>query len=116
VDLLAPLFGMQQHPFDNAGLNVVGPQVLDRAHGIEGGLHDDAAFDDGTAAFIGALLSLLLLGGEEQIVHIILVQMGGLIMIKRSCKGSMADGAAKSMSGSYHSAIKILLTFDERRH
>ena len=59
MNLLAPLFRVQQHALDNAGLDVMGPQVFDRTHGIEGGLHHDAAFHDCAAALVAALLALL---------------------------------------------------------
>ena len=66
---LAPLLRMEQHPFDDLRLDVVRPQVFDGAHGIEGGLDDDAALDDGTAMAVAALVVLLHGPGEVQIVH-----------------------------------------------
>lgn len=59
MDVLAPLFRMQQYPFDDARLDIMGAQVFDRAHGVEGGLDNNAPFHDGAAAFVAALLSLL---------------------------------------------------------
>ena len=66
---LTPLLRMEQHPFDDLGLDVVRPQVFDGAHGIEGGLDNDAALDDGTAMAIAALIVLLHGRREVQIVH-----------------------------------------------
>lgn len=65
MNLLAPLIRMQQHALDNAGLDVMRPQVFDRTHGIEGGLHHDAAFHNCAAALVTALLlHMLKLPGE----------------------------------------------------
>ena len=57
VMLPAALLWMQQDAFDHLRRDVVRLHILDRANRIEARLNNDAAFDDGAAAFVVPLLS-----------------------------------------------------------